>query len=1038
MRTRFAQSIGRLARILHRRGTRRRPALINTPLLSCSGSRALCSAALLCLALEPFTAFGTDDFYINYGTITTPPQIDAFNFVNYGTFSIFTLDPFETSNTRNFTNYGSLTGASGWWFDNSPAASGARRMADSFVNHNGAVVQGLDEPLIIFIGVPNVAPVSPSYLWVQATNIVSQGLLHVGANGWLLLQGDTINLARSGLEVDPIAPSGSFNGFPFYTNFLPETGISDLWWGQTNLTFDSRVIWFGSFALSPPHDVQFVDDGFGLVEVVAAPPFVADSLVITNGGVFLTLTNLIGTNIVVTNVFAPTNLYRQAVFVGLADPSIQTVDVHYFPSTSLTNPFTTVAVQLGLQTSNVVTLASDFQTLYFYDTLASETNRGILDNVINGFGSRRPANYVLARADDGTFLFGSPGNNGVPELGFLFDPLTFSNNIVAGEYAGYRAHVDNIVSRPPIVPGGTITNLPGRIQILADSLDLRGTRLRGEGEVLVNTKHLVGSSNAVVDCESLSYDLGSTNGNLNVVNLTGANVKRLRGDLFAFSAVWSNQMTLLYTNYSIDTNGVATPAPITNGLTVHLHVLILDGSTLVGQLPVTVYDFITHSTNVVVNDNMSIVETLFIDGRSFTLNGAITLSSVDLVNTIGQFITISLSDWRVTNAPSLLYFTNHGILTIPNEAHFGDDRAIPYSGFVNTGSVGAASMALSSLYFENAGSLSAAGRLTIKGGTGVFQNGRSTSTDVDIRAANLKLNNYNLIAGGGLFLSVTNALLDAGGGSGNLVQVNNGFSLARKPQSGDLLGTTFQTIAPDFAEVDHVWPGEDRGASPGGYTNNVALGQLVVGPAGRNNPLFFFAGSGAANGLYVDLLDLSQLGTNYQSLLDIDSSLVIYYAAAALAFTPPPTNGVPQQPEEYLDGQFDGHLRWVRDFAGPNSSVAVVSNGVSILVNRALRNSLIIDSNGNGIPNGRDPFPFDNPLVAKLALVKPPLTAVLSWNAIAHKVYSVQATTNLIPQNWQTLMYYTNSASTNAPVTVQIPVPPGSPRQFYRVGITAD
>ena len=127
MRKRFAQSIRRLV------------------------PRLLCLSALLHLTLAPLAAFGTDDFYINYGTITTPPQIDAFNFVNYGTFSIFTLDPFETSNTRNFTNYGSLTGASGWWFDNSPAANGVRRMADNFVNHNGGVVQGLDEPLFFFL-----------------------------------------------------------------------------------------------------------------------------------------------------------------------------------------------------------------------------------------------------------------------------------------------------------------------------------------------------------------------------------------------------------------------------------------------------------------------------------------------------------------------------------------------------------------------------------------------------------------------------------------------------------------------------------------------------------------------------------------------------------------------------------------------------------------------------------------------------------------------------------------------------------------------
>jgi hypothetical protein len=155
-----------------------------------------------------------------------------------------------------------------------------------------------------------------------------------------------------------------------------------------------------------------------------------------------------------------------------------------------------------------------------------------------------------------------------------------------------------------------------------------------------------------------------------------------------------------------------------------------------------------------------------------------------------------------------------------------------------------------------------------------------------------------------------------------------------------------------------------------------------------------------------------------------------------LSFTPPMTNGAAQLPEEYLDGQFNGRLRWVRDFAGPNSSVAVIAHGASVLVNRALRESLIIDSDGDGIPNGLDFFPFDSALVAKLAVVKPPMTAVLSWNAQAHKVYSIEAATNSISPSWQRVMSYTNSAATNGTVTVQIPVPAGSPRQFYRVGTT--
>ena len=481
---------------------------------------------------------------------------------------------------------------------------------------------------------------------------------------------------------------------------------------------------------------------------------------------------------------------------------------------------------------------------------------------------------------------------------------------------------------------------------------------------------------------------------------------------------------------------------MTNTVSISYHTLMVDATALGAfDLPVSVFGFTTHSTNLVISDKMSIVESLLIDGQSLTIDGNLTIPGiVPVVNPFQGFPPpgAPLENWISTNAPKLLFLTNHGTFSIANEAHFGDDRATPYSAFVNTGTVSAASITLNSTYFENRGSMVTAGELFMQFASGRLENGSSASGgDSQFLADSLKFNQYQMTVNGGLYLRATNALYDAGGGSGNVFTMLNGFNLQSKPPAGDLLGTSFQSAAPDVPSVsiDHTWAGEDRGASVAGYANNTALGTLVLSSRSAD-PFFYFSGTGAQNGLYVDLLDLSALGNNYLNQVAIDPSLVIYYAAARLGFTPPQTNGVPQQPEEYLDGQFNGHLRWVRDFAGPNSSVAVISNGVSILVNRALRNSLIIDSDGDGIANGADFYPFDTRPVAKLAVTQPPLTAVVSWNAIAHKVYWVQATTNTSSPNWQTVKYYTNNASTNGTVTVQIPVSPGSPRQFYRVGTT--
>jgi hypothetical protein len=1011
------------------------------------------------------SARAADSFWINTGTVTQPPQIDATNFVNFGTidfeFTNFfqnnevfgtTSQPFETSDTQNYTNLGSMICTPGWLFDNSPASSGQRMPSANFVNKNGGTISGLDSPAFVILGQANISPLFPSYLWVISTNIINGGLLSIGADGWMKLAGTNITLRSSGLEVAPIVPQGSFNSL---SNFFPDVGINDVWWGQTNLNFlASDRIWDGTTATAPPHTVTD-SSGFSFTESFSV-----------SSGFFQYISNAVGTlDVSVTNkttcsiktINIATNVYLQAVFVGYTDFRNMGVDVSYFPSSSPTNFFNTIAVQITTAATNVISAAPDFSQLYFYDTLAAETNRGNLTNLVSGF-SARPANYLLSRVDDGRFAFGFPSANGPPPPDFFCQQFITSTNswvvtncfVQGAEYAGYNALVDNLVSEPPSIPAGTVTNLPGRIQIYGQNVDLTGARMRGEGEIIVNANHLVSSANAAIDCENLSYNLGNTNGNLNIQNLAKESVLRMNGNLVAWSGLWTNAELIVLDNWA--TNGdpsnvvCSVPAPITNVALINYHVLILDADFLLTQKPVLVYDFFTHSTNVVVNDKMILVQNLLIGGQSFTLNGSMTFSSKTWVDSIGFSHTVALTDWVFTNAPDLLYFTNNGTLTIPGgqqagTAHFGDDGPTSYLYFVNAGSINAASINVNSASFQNNGTLTATvGPLTLAGGAGKLESGQSSSVnDTIFDCATAKFNHYHLSAGGGLFLNVTNALLDAGGGSANNVVVQYGFTLASKPATGDLLGTTFQTQAPDFGEVDHFWAGEDRGVASAGYTNNVALGTLLVGPAGRF-PLFFFAGTGAHNGLYVDLLDLTSLGTNFQNLIDIDPSLTIYYAAAKLGFTPPNNPaGIPQEPEEYLDGQFGGHLRWVNSFAGPNSSVDVIINGLTVPVNKALRFSKIIDSNGDGIPNYYDPYPFNAPPLKLTASVvpanPPPARAVaVSWTAAPNTVYQVEFTTNMPFTTWQPLVKYTNAAPNSVGVTITDPsAPVGGARRFYRV-----
>lgn len=107
-------------------------------------------------------------------------------------------------------------------------------------------------------------------------------------------------------------------------------------------------------------------------------------------------------------------------------------------------------------------------------------------------------------------------------------------------------------------------------------------------------------------------------------------------------------------------------------------------------------------------------------------------------------------------------------------------------------------------------------------------------------------------------------------------------------------------------------------------------------------------------------------------------------------------------------------------------------NGQVVKVNRALRQSLIIDSDGDGLANGFDPSPFD-PAVLTLSLASStPLTLALNWTAAASTVYKVEYTTN--NKDWHLLQNYTNSAATTVSATVLDQVPAGSPQRYYRVG----
>jgi hypothetical protein len=190
----------------------------------------------------------------------------------------------------------------------------------------------------------------------------------------------------------------------------------------------------------------------------------------------------------------------------------------------------------------------------------------------------------------------------------------------------------------------------------------------------------------------------------------------------------------------------------------------------------------------------------------------------------------------------------------------------------------------------------------------------SSAANIRFFANTLQFNQSSLTASLALNLSVTNSLTD--NGMPNVFSCASGFNLLVKPATGDLLGTTFQTTAAARSSVTHTWAGLDLGPTLAGFSNNAAIGSLVLAAGGNGTPFqepeFTFSGTGVSNGLYVAYLDISKL-TNYNfldgSLVSISPNLTIYFGGAS-------TNPAA------LNGQFGGHLVYVPGLAGQNTKLS--------------------------------------------------------------------------------------------------------------------
>ncbi len=972
----------------------------------------LCALLGLLLARA---ASGTDALYENDSTVdytgaqgTYPPMIDATNFVNNNTFIIdwnFINFPsssadnylYETWNTLNYTNNGLMSSDLGFVFD-TQTSDGLHLMAGSF-NNPANYPGGVDCSYKFIAWATNI--MNPGTVNVPGIfTFVNPGTLATGLAGLLQFTGQNVDLTRSTLTM----AGGRGNS--------GAVGLLGLIGADTNSDWDATFDLGPTFAFPsfPVSALQPPPNGFGFPNLpLNTTPYFNFAAPTTNLNIIRAVFLQDTSPNVSHNVY-----FDSAGFVGGGNATVEWRGGYVDPAT-------------GSPATNYLYLNDDY-------VLGVATN----DPIFNGV----PGNFTFTESPTPLIALGATAP------GFL---NVFSPGFVTNRFAYVSAQLIATSAGTNSIPNGAITNLPARIQINASrELNLELAQITQPDYLsLQSTNQYDGNAGAHIAAPFSDLNLGVTNGFLSVTNLLPGAYPVWGGNVQAWSTRWLTMAS--NTIITIDTNGVASTNTYT--LTNDFRVVMV-ASRLTPTTAGQVQDMVLHATNsVVISDAFGIMRRLSIDAQNLTLTT--NALGYGATSADGELNLQSPNIFWPSSLPNLLWLTNNGVISTMNLTYFGSS-AQPYRAFVNRGRV--STLGGSSIWandFENYGVFLAGTNSSF-----VLQSLSTTLTngsiiaggDVSITTATLVTSNLTLQAGRSLTLQVTNSLTDGGVTNGNVWSVGGsslvGLNLPLLPNNptnrGDLLGTMISVASPSpNKQVVNTWAGHDFGVSNSGYTNNAAVGLLILDASGANSS-FKFTGTGTSNAMYVDELELLDYAsyTNHDingnlPALAFNTNLVIYYAQAIAA------NGASFA--EKLNGANSNHLRWVPTYAGHFSGTNLVypdgsTNGP---FNAALAQSSIIDSDGDGVVNGSDPTPFFVPSMVHLTVTTtntpPPMTAVLTWTTIPLATNSVlYSTNNALGPFDQLLTNFISPIPYSSPptnVTAFDTPPPDSPSRYYRVRI---
>lgn len=970
----------------------------------------------------------TSQYYINDGIVTFPPQVDALNFVNNGEFYVTNiLDvtiPFYFYNTENITNRGSMISRTSFQLFNSPSTNGIAKASANFVNASA-------------ISPTSAQIISHKSMEIWATNVINNGLLDVTTNGLLKITGDNVDLSGGTVAVsgyDPITTNGIVLG----NGFSNDPGLFDKYWGIEKNSLAGSL--FGASLAFPTfsssvHLVEELDVNNQLYRTFL------QQIEMTNRPNTL-FTNRMSDNLFTS--FGKSNYTQTIVYMMNSNNAAVPAEIRFdglwadddFNQTEMA--WWIPVIRWTAVVTNRDTGALTTNHLHLFDWLGPFADSQLLVHTQPSTPSTpspkptfMPTNYALVRETAWPFDFLDEGLDFDETIYFSFgsDP---DQEVVETGYAAQIEPLSALVYTN--IPFASMSNMPGRTEIVANTtLDLTRAKLDCMNYLsLKSTNHFIGSPGSQIIAPFSDIDLSSTNGSLAISDFLKP-IPRFRGEIFVWSARFYQE--------AVSIGG----SPPTNRL--YFHVLFVDSRLEPTAVPIT-KDLTLRSrgatdglNEVVISDAMNVRQSLLIDAEILRVTQTVTnIAGTVVTNATGAINILEPNILWSTSLPRLKYLTNDGNITSASATYFGGARREPffnsefdepYEVLVNRGLISTTANRMWAKRFENRGTILARnGLLSLDAATNAVIASddplipayfAATNGDVVINSQRLVVSNSLVGAARRLTLSVTNSVVDDTN-SPNFWFCGDGMELVRKPLLGDFLGTTVTNKALSFANVINTWTAEDRGADAAGYSDNAAIGRLIL-DAGLGGS-FTFKGTGASQAIYVDYLQLDNHATNYLTSINLTNGvaesnrITLYFA-----------NSGPVPPSK-LDGIAGGRVRWVTNYVGPNSAMsASLRDGSSIRVGRALLENTEVDSDADGIMNSDDAFPFDGPrLITAVNTTSNDKVVTLSWNAAPKTTYFVDWSTNLA--SWYVLTNLTSGPSAGV-VSVQTAVP-GGPSRFYR------